>query len=1049
MTRTTILLVDDHALLRKGLCALIEKEEDLKVIGEAGDGRQAVDLVRQLKPEVVVMDINMPNLDGIEATRQILSDSPESKVLALSIHSGKRYVEKMLQAGAAGYLLKESAPEELIMAIRALQAGKGYLSADITDIVLSRLRQEPQEREAKASRPDTRYPAGKLYKPELPVGIVHRRELVERLERDSEKKLILVIAPAGYGKSTLICDWLEHYGRRNVWLAFDENYNDTESFLRYLIAAISDVVPKFGSTIKPLLSYATIPSPDVLAEAMVADFTTIQTPIVLALDDYHRITSKTVQEMVIQMLQKLPDGIQLVILSRHDPPWPLSRWRVSGWMRDLRAVDLSFSFEEVGVFFKDFHFDPRTLANLHNLTEGWITGLQLVKLSLVDEKDPEHFVRNFNDRLIVDYLMEEVVSRQPPDMVEFLSVTAMFDRFCASLCDALLADGNARQMGSQSYIDRLEKENLFLVPLDRDRLWFRYHHLFQNLLQQHLRQNLSVERKTLIRHRAGEWFANRGLSTEALHHFLAIGEVREAAGLVEEQAHILLDESSEIRILDKWLSLFPDSSMRILPSLMVVKAIRNVYTYNLVEALSLGERAKEFLRAPSCSVSEPRRQSLLGDIETTFAFCLYWQGDVESALQHAEQAVHLVPEEHKTAYGWAITYAAFSLALLGRQKEALDLLFEALSKDHATGSRMAGQLLACRAAIHTYTGNLSAIRKSARQMLSIHEGVPLLDYWSGQAHYFLGSVAYESNFLDEAEDHFRHNEKLRFRMDPRAYHDSLLTRARIALAKNEAAAADKLVSSARQFAIETKDPSSLEFSNLFELRLRVRREKTSSYREIKAALPDYNQYWIEPSSLILAEYRICCRSPEDIAIALEILEQALQRAHQNHNQKQVIQFLAVKAVALKCAGNLDNALEVLEESLHMAEASGFVRTFLDRGPEMAGLLKALLAKGQENFYIRRVVEAFPAAHPRVETVASSLLSENQQEELLPCPLSNREFEVLLLLEKRLSNKEIAERLYLSPETVKKHASNIFSKLNASNRRQAVEIARRCSLFSPR
>ena len=147
-TTTNILLVDDHPMLRKGLRLLIESEEGLNVVGEANDGQEAIDRVRELTPDIVIMDINMPNLNGIDATRQILAESPQTKVLALSIHSGKHYVENMLEAGAVGYLLKESAPEELIKAINVIGEGKSYLSADITEIVLSRLRQAQGAEEA-------------------------------------------------------------------------------------------------------------------------------------------------------------------------------------------------------------------------------------------------------------------------------------------------------------------------------------------------------------------------------------------------------------------------------------------------------------------------------------------------------------------------------------------------------------------------------------------------------------------------------------------------------------------------------------------------------------------------------------------------------------------------------------------------------------------------------------------------------------------------------------------------------------------------------------
>jgi LuxR family maltose regulon positive regulatory protein len=132
-----VLLVDDHALMRSGIRTLLEAEKGLRVVGEAGDGREALEKVHTLSPDVVVMDITMPDLDGIEATRGILAESPETKVIALSIHGGKRFVENMLQAGAAGYVLKDSVPEELVDAVRTVLRGQMYLSTSVTGLVVS------------------------------------------------------------------------------------------------------------------------------------------------------------------------------------------------------------------------------------------------------------------------------------------------------------------------------------------------------------------------------------------------------------------------------------------------------------------------------------------------------------------------------------------------------------------------------------------------------------------------------------------------------------------------------------------------------------------------------------------------------------------------------------------------------------------------------------------------------------------------------------------------------------------------------------------------
>ena len=130
-----VLLSDDHRIVREGLRTLLEKEPDLEVVGEAEDGHSTVELARKLRPQVVVMDITMPGLNGIEATRRITEEVPAVKVLALSMHVDARFVERILKVGATGYLPKDCASKELTRAIRTVSANQTYLSPTIADIV--------------------------------------------------------------------------------------------------------------------------------------------------------------------------------------------------------------------------------------------------------------------------------------------------------------------------------------------------------------------------------------------------------------------------------------------------------------------------------------------------------------------------------------------------------------------------------------------------------------------------------------------------------------------------------------------------------------------------------------------------------------------------------------------------------------------------------------------------------------------------------------------------------------------------------------------------
>jgi DNA-binding NarL/FixJ family response regulator len=133
--RTTVFVADDHAILRDGLATLLAAQSDMEVVGTAGNGREAVAGVLRLAPRVAIIDISMPELDGIEAARQILAGNPDVHVMILSMHAGAQHVFHALEAGVRGYLLKESASREVIEAVRIVQSGRRYLSPRVAEIV--------------------------------------------------------------------------------------------------------------------------------------------------------------------------------------------------------------------------------------------------------------------------------------------------------------------------------------------------------------------------------------------------------------------------------------------------------------------------------------------------------------------------------------------------------------------------------------------------------------------------------------------------------------------------------------------------------------------------------------------------------------------------------------------------------------------------------------------------------------------------------------------------------------------------------------------------
>jgi DNA-binding NarL/FixJ family response regulator len=344
---TTVLLVDDHALIRKGLRTLLESEAKIAVIGEAGDGQEAIDQVKLLAPDVTIMDIRMPNINGIEATRRILAEAPETRIIALSIHAEKRFADEMLRAGARAYILKDSAPEELVHAIHSVMRGESFLSAPILGTVVSGHR-EPTDEAPEESAAAGLILQTKLHRPSTPPDLVPRRRLLEWLDAGRVRPLTLVSAPPGYGKSISISSWLETCDDwPSAWFSLDESDSSLRQFLGYFLAAVQSAFPQACEQTQSLVSAPQLPSFATLVASLGNDLDAIDRPFILVLDDYHRINAESpVNDLIHQLLAHPPIPLHLIILSRRDPPLQLLTLRAQDQITEVRMQDLRFDREE-------------------------------------------------------------------------------------------------------------------------------------------------------------------------------------------------------------------------------------------------------------------------------------------------------------------------------------------------------------------------------------------------------------------------------------------------------------------------------------------------------------------------------------------------------------------------------------------------------------------------------------------------------------------------------------------------------------------------------
>jgi LuxR family maltose regulon positive regulatory protein len=1042
-----VLLVDDHPIFRQGLRHLLEKEKDLKVVGEAGDGLEAIDRLRESSPDIVVMDISMPNLDGVEATRQILSELPETKVVALSVHSTKRFVRDMLQAGATGYILKESVPEEMVQGIRTVLSGDVYLSRSISGIVVSeykKLLSETEQPPQTLSEPILRT---KLHPPPVSADIIPRIRLIELLEQGRHRPMTLISAPAGYGKSILASQWLETCGCPGAWVSLDEKDSDLRLFLTYLLEAVQKAFPAASLATKDLLQAATFPPEKLLSQYLLNDMEKVEEPLVLVLDDYHRIRKSAVHELLRELLRHPTPMLHLALLTRRDPPLPINNLRAQGRLTEIGVEHLRFTPAETTALLERFihlTIDEKTASVLDERVEGWVVGLRLVALSLGQKKGQDRILQGLNQGspYVREYLIQEVLSQVPQAFAQYLVETSVLDRFCLPLCNALSLSSKGQKktedpLSCQAFMDWLEETHLFVIPLDDTHTWFRYHHLFQDLLQSQLKRRCSSEEITVLHSRASEWFAENGLIDEAIQHALAADDVVGAARLVEGNRQ-RIQNLDRWYVLEKWLSLFPDTVIKQQPGLLMTQAWVLYHHFDISAIPSVIDAAEALLS------NETNDQSLRGEMDFFRGYIYYFQNNGARSLKHLDDALRRIPESDYEIRGQSEILHGLASQMQGQKQRAVGTLNDLLYLHRCPETIRITRLQVTLVYIHIISGDLTEALLASKQLydFAAKKGYTYARVWSA---YLQGLIHFYRNDLEAAIIHFHQALNQKYVLHTRAVVDSMAGLAYAYQAMGQPDQAGNTIQGSYEHVDSLNVPTYSTLARSCHARLSIMQgERKSGLSRLDESPPIENMvWWLEIPAVTHCRLLLAEGSNQSLEKTEAKLRELLQLNQDNHNTCQMIQIMPLLALACKKQERVDEALTILERAIGLAEPGGWIRPFVELGPPLADLLKGLLKKNLAVDYIERLLGAFPDSRLtsggiRSESEALSAIDNRTSRiETLTEPLTNRELEILELLAQRLQNKEIADKLFVSVETVKTHLNNIYQKLQVSNRREAV------------
>jgi LuxR family maltose regulon positive regulatory protein len=863
---------------------------------------------------------------------------------------------------------------------------------------------------------------------------------------------MLVSAPAGYGKSTLLACWLEASDMPSAWVSLDQNDNNLHLFLAYFLDAVRTLFPGAGQNTEALLNAPNLPPLTVLAHSLINDLDQIEHSFILVLDDYHTISDQTVHGLIAELLQHPPAPLHLVLSSRFDPPFALARFRARSQMGEIRVGDLRFSPEETGAFLEQLIGEPVdgiATASLEEKTEGWVTGLCLAVLSLRHRSDFDHMVTSLpvESRYVTDYLFAEVLSNQPEEIQDYLLATAILDRFCASLCDAVCVPGFRSlecKRGGRDFLKWLEKSELFVIPLDDQGRWFRYHHLFQKLLQSLLKDRVNRDDILALNSRASRWFAENNLVDEALQYALAAGDLSAAAQLVEQNRHTLLDEDKG-RILEKWLAQLPDELVSQRPELLLAKAWVLKFQFMLWAIPPI-------LNAIEALIDEESKELSRGELDLFKGICLFWEGQGVRATELLARALERIPAENIGIRNDAEIYFAMSSQMIGQGKPAVYTFRKKLYNEKSEGTRKT-RLLGSLIFIHLLSGELVQADEAVRQIkdMAIRVNNRYVEAW---ASYLGGLIHYQWNNLDTAGHHFSQAVGKRYYLGAYSDIDSYAGLSLSYQAMQQPDKANEMMSRLMEFAQESGNPDFLPRARSVQARLcLLQGDLESADRWLEATDFSFDTgtmyCWLEVPRITQCRVLVAQGTMTALREAKEKLREHLEFSQATHNTPKTIEILLLQAMVCQKQGQTDEALAVLEHAVALAWPGGYIRPFVNLGKRMADLLRHLLQHGKAVDYIGRILAAFESYESVNGRDESSPQSEQQlwmRNQALDKSLTNRELEILSFLAQRLQNKEIAARLFISPETVKKHTSSIYSKLDSHNRQQAVTKAYRLGIL---
>ncbi|TDQ19037.1 ATP/maltotriose-dependent transcriptional regulator MalT [Algoriphagus boseongensis] len=867
----------------------------------------------------------------------------------------------------------------------------------------------------------------KLNSPTLSKDLLHRTDLVEKLEENSLMPLILISAPAGYGKSVLVSQWLNYYQKDFSWLSLDESMNSTSVFITYLIDILEKIEgsKKIQNIFKNKQELHFL-SWDALINRIINSVNQLQKNFRLVLDDYHLIKNPEIHQLVKALINENLSNLQLVIITRWDPPFQLRALRLYNKMLELRMRDLRFEKSEIHQLLStadDIRIKDSEINSLLENTEGWILAIRM--FLLVKSFSDPFYENNENEILAndLDRLMFHISENIDPNFFRLMQLCALFDQFDKELISAICRIAFPDSCSAETFLSKLVELNFFLIPIRDSHGKFRFHHLIGDILKRQLIKSEPALANTLY-NEISEWYSDNGLVDDAMNYSIKANNYTLACNLIKTHRGVFL-EKGQWWILQRWIKSIPRQIRNTHIDLLLTELLICEETWNLDDFSSI----LNLLESIGIENSDPENVSRY--LFHLGYYLTYVSPDPKKAEECLERSKALYQDESGLFGARRELILATSRQMLGNSDVSLRVL-ENIQKEFDHSSIMHTRAIHGKVIVHLLSGNFES---AINQVKKLHFLVQDTDFnfSEGWCQYFFGNFAFQSYLQDECERAFKQILDLEGRLHFRVYFDALSGLALFSSLKRNMEATNSFLEQMSQLASNLNNPKFQDYSD--SIRARVLWHNGKGEKKLDWALNDWAKvqtgnylFLIDVPELTKLRIIVTHGSIQLVKEAMEVLKTLESSLNEIYNNYHTVDISLLKAIAEYRLGNFVSAEKSLEKALLYADRDQISRPIVEVYQVLPELFN-LIRSSSDSF------------HTLARLGLSKSTAVRNPEKLIFQELTIREQEIVKLISDGLRNKEIADQLNISIVTVKSHLTNIFKKLNVTSRTSMLSTIR--------